>query len=164
MLGERHGLSYSPEHKIWAAMKERCYRPANNQFHNYGARGIYVCDEWRDSFMTFYRDMGPRPGPEYSIERKDNNGPYAPWNCEWIPKNRQSLNARSNVLLTVNGKTQCLAEWARQFGINKGTLQSRIYARWPVEKAIFTPPALLMPRLIPAQVIEIRRRFKSGES
>lgn len=79
-------------------MIQRCHNPNQPHYERYGGRGIFVCDEWRESFEAFYRDMGDRPtgptGKPYTIERKDNDGPYAPWNCEWIPHTRQQLNKR----------------------------------------------------------------------
>ena len=72
-------------------MRERCDDKSNK---NYGGRGIAVCDEWRDSFESFYRDMGDRPSPKHSIERMDVDGGYSKDNCRWATAVEQGRNRR----------------------------------------------------------------------
>ena len=97
-LRTTHGMRHTPIYAVWNAMRLRCYNPSQPHYERYGGRGITVCDEWRTSFEAFYRDMGNRPvgptGKPYTIERNDNDGPYAPWNCQWIPAGQQKLNKR----------------------------------------------------------------------
>lgn len=81
------------EYKCWWNMLDRCSNPKNPVFRHYGGRGISVAVRWRE-FENFFADMGPRPGPGYSIERIDNDGNYTPSNCKWATKKEQVQNSR----------------------------------------------------------------------
>ena len=78
---------------IWSSMIQRCENPNNKSFFNYGARGISVCKEWRDSSKQFIQDMGERP-KNYTLERIDNSKGYFKENCIWSDRNAQALNRR----------------------------------------------------------------------
>lgn len=87
--------SHFAEYNIRYGMISRCHNPRTPNFINYGARGIAVCDRWRLSFQCFMEDVGPRPGPRHSLERKNNSEGYNPDNCKWATKAEQMLNRRS---------------------------------------------------------------------
>ena len=135
-----HGMARSSEHNIWCAMIQRCINPNNKAFKNYGGRGITVCDEWRNNFLTFLKDMGNRPSKQYSIERINNNLGYSPNNCKWATKQEQTNNSRSNIKITLQEWTMNLSQWAQFVGLKHETLCCRIFKYgWPISKAIFQP-------------------------
>ena len=145
----KHGLQrdrkQTPEYRIWAAIKGRCLNPADAEYHNYGGRGIKMCQRWQDDAGAFVADMGPRPSPKHSVDRQDNDGHYEPGNCRWATIEEQANNRRNNVRLTFNGKTQTMAQWCRELGLNDSLVESRISRGWnPTD-------ALTVPRMKPGQ-------------
>ena len=129
-----------PEYRTWGHIIQRCTNPNHPGFRGYGARGITVCDRWRESFAAFYEDMGPRPSSKHSIDRIDNDGGYEPGNCRWATKKTQSRNTSTNRLLTFRGRTQSLAAWAEETGISQFTLSTRVNTLgWSVERALTEP-------------------------
>ena len=122
-------------------MLDRCYTPTCANYHNYGGRGITVCDRWREGgFKVFISDMGPRPTPQHSIDRVDNNKGYSPENCRWATKKEQARNMRTNRLLTHNGVTATVAEWAEKLGVTITCITDRLdKLGMTVEEAVTTP-------------------------
>lgn len=131
-----HGMRRSAEYNIWCGMKARCYNRNNEAYDRYGGRGIRVADHWLESFENFYEDMGPRPSPEYSIERIDNNWHYTPRNCIWANNEDQANNRRSNRYIDYLGETKTVAEWAREYGLTYPTLSKRLKNGRTMEEAI----------------------------
>lgn len=121
----------------WGQMISRCYDPNNHKYKSYGGRGIRVCDRWICRRL-FIEDMGERPDG-MTLNRIDNDGDYSPENCEWATYKEQSQNRRDNRRITFEGKTQCLTEWARQYGLNRTTLRRRLDSGWIIENALKTP-------------------------
>jgi hypothetical protein len=140
----KHGLCHGnidARYRIWQMMIQRCHNPRNKRFGRYGARGIKVCDRWRNpvnGLKTFVSDMGPRP-LRASIERINNNGNYEPGNCRWATIGEQTRNTVQNVLITWNGETKCAADWEAALGISRFTIYSRIRQRWPPGKLLIPP-------------------------
>lgn len=134
-----HGMGESAEMRIWVDMRRRCYQPHRRDYRNYGARGIYVCDRWRDSFQAFLDDMGPRP-EGMSLDRIDNDGPYSPENCRWVDAKTQGTNRRTNVRYDFFGEHLTITEASLRFGIKANSIRSRIHLHgWPPEKAVSVP-------------------------
>ena len=121
-----HNRTNTSEYHIWASMKARCFNEKSKYYHHYGGRGITVCDSWIDSFEQFFNDMGARPSMRHSLDRINVDGDYKASNCRWATTVQQANNTRSNRYLTYQGVTKTIAEWGRQLGINRHTIQSRL--------------------------------------
>lgn len=121
----KHGLWGNPLFSLWRGMVDRCNNPKNKRYSRYGGRGIVVCDEWQD-LHRFIADMGPTFRLGLTLDRVDNDGPYSPDNCRWATRKVQNRNYSRNLLITYNGETKCLKEWAEVLGLNYGTLHDRI--------------------------------------
>lgn len=140
----------TPEHNIWRGMRRRCRRERARDYAAYGGAGICVCGGWRTSFMSFFEDMGPRPSLDHSVDRIDGGGHYScghcedceanGWslNCRWATRGEQNRNRKDNRMLTFEGETMCLADWAKRIGMSKGGLHDRL-TRMSVEEALRTP-------------------------
>ncbi len=140
-----HGGSHSAEWNIWQGLKNRCLNPNLKSFENYGERGIEVCERWligtetKRPFECFLADMGKRPSNDYSIERRDNDGPYSPDNCFWILSAKQPRNTRATPRITFNGRTLSNWEWAEETGISAVQIAKRIGRGWTAERALTQP-------------------------
>lgn len=132
-----HKMSGTRIYNIWALMKRRCTNPNNKEFERYGARGITLCEEWQD-FMSFYKwAMANNYTDKLTLDRIDNNGNYEPENCRWVTMKEQQRNRSNNHLITYNGKTQTISQWAEERNINHDTLFSRINKRhWDIGRAL----------------------------
>lgn len=133
----KHGLVGTPEYLIWRGMRSRCRDAGSTAFRNYGGRGITVCPEWED-FVVFLRDMGQRPNG-CDLDRIDNNKGYSKDNCRWISRQRNLNNKRTNRFIEHDGRSQTIADWADELGMNYRTLNNRINRGWPIERALSSP-------------------------
>lgn len=136
-----HGMSNTPIYNIWSSMKARCLYEKSCSYPRYGARGITVCDEWKNSFESFYEwalKSGYKKG--LTIERIDNDGNYCPENCTWISHKKQCSNRRTNVVFEHNNQSHTLAEWCEILNLDYKLIHNRIYKlNWNFEKAISIP-------------------------
>lgn len=149
---EAHGLASHPLYGVWCAMKQRCNNPNHKNFAEYGGRGVAICERWL-SFQNFMDDMGNRPSPAHTIERRDNNGLYSPENCVWATRSEQNENTRQTKLITFDGVTLSRGKWARRLGLHRKTLACRLdRLGWSVERTLTTP----------ARPIRQRERAKRG--
>lgn len=127
----KHGKRYTKEYEAWQHMKSRCLNPKNKAYHNYGGRGITICDRWL-KFENFIADMGNAPTPKHSLDRYPNNdGHYEPGNCRWATPEQQNLNKRRII--------NSIAKKAIKAGLNPGTVRHRVRTGWPLNLALTTP-------------------------
>lgn len=129
------GISVDPAMKrtydSWRSMIGRCYQKGNASYKRYGAVGVTVATAWR-TFDGFFKDMGIRPGPEYTIERVNGNKPYTKSNCRWATRAEQARNRKSTVWIEANGVTLTASEWAAMYGVSLPTILRRHRAGTPI--------------------------------
>lgn len=133
-----HGQSRTNLHAIWRSARARCRNPKHPGYEHYGGRGIEFCERW-DSFENFATDMGERPSPTHSIERKNNDGNYCPENCVWATPVEQTNNRRLTVRVEYHGKIQALSPLCAELGLRYGTVYKRLGRGWSLERALTTP-------------------------
>lgn len=131
----KHGMFGTRIYNIWARMKSRCDNPKNQQYKNYGGRGIKYCYDWKyfEKFYSWAKENGY--SDNLTIDRIDVNGNYEPSNCRWITMKEQQRNKRNNKFIKYNGETKTLAEWADILGVRYGLLNIRLSRGWDVERA-----------------------------
>ena len=127
--------NFKRERSSWENMIDRCHNEKSVGFKNYGAKGVYVCERWRDSFENFLKDMGPRPS-EKTLDRIDPHQGYFPENCRWSTRKEQANNRKNNRLLTYKGKTQTISQWSDETGVKWHTIRTRLNLGWPLEKVL----------------------------
>lgn len=137
-----HGMSRDHLYTVWAGIVRRCTNSKTAEYPRYGGRGITLLDEWRHSFEAFrdyvltLQNCGEKG---YTLDRINNDGNYEPDNLRFATAIEQGRNKCNNRLIKYEGKTQCLRAWEEELGFRKGTLQGRIDAGWPLEKAMTQP-------------------------
>ena len=126
---------------IWQDMKKRCYNPNCKCFKWYGGKGVKVCEEWKDSYPNFKAwalSNGYAEG--LTIDRVENDKDYSPSNCQWITQSENSKKMQEHhkgkTIITYNGETHKLSDWARLLGINQSTLLHRLRRGWSVERTL----------------------------
>ncbi len=142
-MSTTHGLSNNRLYKIWNGIKNRCYRSKDINFHNYGAKGITVCEEWKDDFLSFYNwSMSNGYEDNLSIDRIDGKLGYFPENCRWVNSEKQNNNRNNNHSITAWGENKNLAQWARdpRCKTKIHNILYRIRQGYSPEDAISIPP------------------------
>lgn len=139
-IKDMRNIKNSKEYYTRYNIIERCSRPNHKDYHNYGGRGIKICDSWRRSFKQFLQDVGEAPGKEYTIDRIDNDGNYEPGNVRWVTRKEQSINRRNTIFITYLDQTKRLQEWCEELGIRYGLVVMRISKlKWDPVRALITP-------------------------
>lgn len=138
-INYKHGHSQKGIYRTYREMVKRCTNPAHIDWHNYGGRGIKVCQRWLDGLANFIQDMEPTWKEGLSIERRDNSGDYSLENCYWATQKQQNNNKRDNRLVEYNGRTQTMTQWAEERGMSCQALKSRLDKGWSVEEALNRP-------------------------
>ena len=144
-LNKTHGGRNDRLYLVWMDMRRRCTDPRDSNFHNYGMRGITVCDEWQDyaKFREWAHDNGYEDDVAHgkcTIDRIDSDQGYFPQNCRWVDMKTQANNRRNNVLIEHDGETKTVSQWAQKYGVRYGLLRRRLAAGWNFERAIHEPP------------------------
>jgi len=128
----KHGMSKSKLYGIWSDIKARCYNPNNASYDRYGARGIGMCDEWKNDpskFIEWSLNNGyfesDNNRVDCSIDRIDNDKGYSPNNCRWVDIYVQAYNKRRTIILTYNDETHTIREWSEKLGIKETTIRDR---------------------------------------
>jgi hypothetical protein len=143
-----HGKRYTRAYVAFKNMMKRCYDHNDTRSTTYKERSIQVCDRWRDNFENFFSDMGECPRG-LTLERRDNTKGYSPENCYWATHKEQQRNMRSNVFVTYNGETKCVAEWAELLGVPHYKIYQPLMAGKPLNQIFARLGALSENKLMP---------------
>lgn len=136
--GLKHGFYQTSEYQAWLAMRQRCNNSKHPCYKHYGARGITVCEAWKN-FEQFIHDMGCKPTPKHWLERRDNSRGYSPDNCYWATPSQQLANTRRTIKITIGEETKCLKDWAICLKLNYKTIIGRVCRGWKPIDALLDP-------------------------
>lgn len=143
-----HNLTKSKIYKVWKGIKQRCSNPKHPSYKNYGARGIRVCEEWKENFDGFYQwsiangyieNKGNQKTNLLTIDRIDNDKNYSPDNCRWVDRATQARNKRGNKIIVYKGEKHCLIEWCEILNLSYRRTLGRLDKGWSAERAFETP-------------------------
>ncbi len=140
---------------VWRTMQARCSNPNNCSFYRYGARGIKVCERWKN-FDLFVSDMGPRPSKAHTIERKNSDGHYEPTNCRWATRKEQSLNTCRNRYIESSEQKLTICQWADKLGFSHRTIAGRLNRGWSIERALNAQLTKPGRKFTPEQIQQIK--------
>ena len=136
---ERHGKRHTKLYNAWCNMRRRCYETKNKHYSDYGARGITVCDEWKEfiPFCEWSMKNGYKDG--LTLDRIDNDKGYSPDNCRWATAIVQANNRRNVHLITYKGETLSLKQWCIKLGLNYSSIKRRYYNGWDITEMFEAP-------------------------
>jgi len=136
----RHGKRYTRRYEIWCGMKKRCYNSNCDRFKDYGGRGIKICEEWKDNFISFWKWSNVSGyKSNLTIDRINNDGNYSPQNCRWSDYQTQVMNSRNPpIKIEYQSQTKTIKEWSELTNISIRTIKTRIKSKWPIHR-IFEP-------------------------
>lgn len=135
-----NGMSKTRIYQIYRHLINRCYREKDISYKNYGNKGIIVCDEWKNDFMSFYNwSMANGYANDLTIDRIDVNGNYEPSNCRWVNMAVQQNNRSNNRILEYKGQKKTITEWAKYCGLSYRNLYYRLNNGYTIEEAIEKP-------------------------
>jgi hypothetical protein len=126
-------------HNRWKNMRDRCLSPVHKGYKHYGGRGITICKEWDDVEVFYIWAINNGFEQCLELDRIDVNGNYCPENCRWVTEKEQARNKRNSHMITYNGETKCMSEWAEILNMVRTTLSYRLDHFDTVEEAFFTP-------------------------
>lgn len=133
--GKKHGFAKTPLFDVWHLMRRRCYKVGSKNYHQYGALGIKMCDEWKDNagaFVEWAKANGYKKGLQ--IDRIDTYGNYEPSNCRFVTSKVNNNNRKDNKLVEFNGQVKTLQEWADEWKIDRSFIRYCLRKGWPIEK------------------------------
>lgn len=138
-IKKTHGKKHFRLYQTWINMKQRCYNINNTHYNDYGARGITICDGWKNDFMLFYTwamENGYRD--DLTIDRIDVNGNYEPKNCRWVTMKEQANNKRCSHYLEYDGERLTISEWAKKLNVPAYLLRGRLKLGWSIDRTLNT--------------------------
>lgn len=140
------GRVTSAEYRAFTAMKNRCLNKRQARFKDYGGRGIKICERWLDGedsltgFECFLADVGPKPSPDHTLDRRNNDDGYRPGNVRWATKEQQARNTRQTRIVDVCGIELPFIEAVQLWGaVSYQTATMRLHRGWSAEDAVFVP-------------------------
>ena len=140
--GRTRGKNPDKAYSTWLYIKSRCYNSHNAVYKWYGKKGIKLCEEWEkdpEAFCRYVETLERYHEPGTSIDRIDYQKGYEPGNIRWVSIKEQQRNKKNNYLISYNGETLCLKDWADRIGVNRATIFRRIERGWPLEDVLTLP-------------------------
>lgn len=143
--GTKHGLYYHPLYRLWHMVYDRCYNPKNISYCNYGAKGVVMCDEWKNDFMSFYNWAilnGWAKGLQIDKDKLSSEQVgkiYSPEYCCFLQRKENMWHRGNSRMVEYQGQTKCLAEWASVLNLDFKLLSGRYKKKWNAIKMFETP-------------------------